>query len=98
MASKERASRLAALFSEAGRAHHQAFIKSNGEDPEWPIWYAEYLQPKVSDLLETFFTRSELVYLLIKVEKERQENKAKPTWSEYYATFFLQPAQRIAFL
>jgi len=98
MANKELASRLTALFEEAGQAHHKAFIKTNGDDPEWPIWYAEYLQPKLSALLQTSFTKSELVYLLIKAEKERRENQAKPAWSEYYADFFLQGTQRVTFL
>ena len=35
----------------AGRAHHQAFIETDGEDPEWPLWYASYLQAPLSSKL-----------------------------------------------
>ena len=32
------------LFREAGHAHHAAFAATDGADPDWPIWYADYLQ------------------------------------------------------
>jgi hypothetical protein len=32
---------LETLFQEAGKAHHEAFIDTGGEDLEWPAWYAE---------------------------------------------------------
>jgi hypothetical protein len=31
------------LLRETGRAHHQAFIETNGVDPEWPLRYADNL-------------------------------------------------------
>ena len=34
------------LFRETGQAHHQAFLSTNGADPDWPIWYAGYLVDK----------------------------------------------------
>jgi hypothetical protein len=35
--------RLAALFKQTGEAHHEAFLDTDGDDPEWPLWYAKYL-------------------------------------------------------
>ena len=32
------------LLLEAGRAHHAAFAATDGADPDWSIWYADYLQ------------------------------------------------------
>ncbi len=29
---------LVELFRETGRAHHSAFMATDGVDPEWPIW------------------------------------------------------------
>ena len=34
---------IAELFQKTGSDHHQAFIETDGEDPEWPLWYAECL-------------------------------------------------------
>lgn len=47
---------LKALFAETGSAHHQAFIDVDGDDAEWAIWYAEYSQQKISDILNATLT------------------------------------------
>ena len=28
---------------ETAEAHHKAFSATEGEDPDWPIWYADHL-------------------------------------------------------
>jgi NAD(P)H-hydrate epimerase len=82
--------RLEDLFRETGEAHHQAYIETDGADPEWPLWYAGYLQERLGTLLEARFTRSELVYLLIWVANEQPLNAPGADWARYYADFFLQ--------
>jgi hypothetical protein len=32
---QEQVAQLSVLFSEAGKAHHQAYIETDGEDAEW---------------------------------------------------------------
>lgn len=64
-------SQVVSLLRQSGSAHHQAFIEVNGADAEWPLWYAEYLYQPLKGLLGSEFTKSELVYLLVKAEKER---------------------------
>jgi len=49
--------RLAALFKETGDAHHEAFLETDGEDPEWPLWYAKYLQDRLTPFLAAPLTR-----------------------------------------
>src|SRR3954471_10797358 len=39
---------LEGLFHEVGEAHHQAYIETDGADPEWPLWYADYLRDKLA--------------------------------------------------
>ena len=41
--SEANANKLASLFEETGQAHHRAFEKTDGMDPDWPLWYAGYL-------------------------------------------------------
>jgi hypothetical protein len=31
------------LFREVGKTHHQAYIETDGADPEWPLGYANFL-------------------------------------------------------
>ena len=38
---------LEGLFHEVGEAHHRAYIETDGADPEWPLWYADYLQERL---------------------------------------------------
>jgi hypothetical protein len=61
---------LEGLFREVGEAHHQAYIETDGADPEWPLWYADYLRDRLAPLLDASFTRSELIYLLVMVANE----------------------------
>ena|SRR5579859_1509187 len=77
------------LFRETGPAHHQAYRAADGADPDWPLWYAEYMQARLNGLLSTRLTRSELTYLLVLVEKERAAASPAAPWPDYYAEFFL---------
>ncbi len=77
------------LFQKTGSDHHQAFIATDGKDPEWPLWYAEYLVDKLGPLLNTKFTKSELVYLILTAENERAEKAPSSNWPGYYADFFI---------
>ncbi|NIV31834.1 MAG: hypothetical protein GWN58_20810 [Anaerolineae bacterium] len=80
---------LAELLRQAGKAHHQAYIETDGEDPEWPLWYAEYLIDKVPEHLGRQPTKSELVYLLLAAAKRQDVEANDDPWPEYYARFLL---------
>lgn len=88
MAEIDIAQELEDLFRKTGSAHNKAFIKTNGEDPDWPLWYADYLLEKLGKLLNAKFTKSELVYLLVMVEKEREMMAPGADWVVYYTNFF----------
>ena len=49
---------------ETAEAHHKAFAATEGEDPDWPLWYAGYLFEKMRNTLDAKFTKSELIYML----------------------------------
>jgi hypothetical protein len=90
MAGTVLAGQLEDLFRETGEAHHQAYIETDGADPEWPLWYADYLQERLGLLLDANFTKSELVYLLIRVAHEQPLSAPGANWARYYARFFIQ--------
>ena len=81
--------RLIDLFAETGPAHHRAYFAVDGADPDWPLWYAEYVQARLNNVLGTTLTRSELTYLLVLVEKERMAAAPAAPWTDYYADFFV---------
>jgi hypothetical protein len=89
MMEKDLAGQLEGLFHEVGEAHHQAYIETDGSDPEWPLWYADYLQERLGGLLEASFTKSELVYMLVLVANEQPLRAPGANWARYYAGFFI---------
>lgn len=90
MTEQDLGQRLEGLFHEVGEAHHQAYIETDGADPEWPLWYADYLRDRLAPLLDASFTRSELVYLLVMVANEQPLAAPGANWARYYAKFFIR--------
>ena len=78
------------LLKEAGEAHHQAYIDIDGADPDWPIWYAGYLRDRLAGMLNAHFTQSELVYLLVALDREVQRVAPGADWQAYYARVLLE--------
>jgi len=73
------------LLRAAGPAHHEAFIETNGDDPDWPLWYAGYLQESLSNALGATLTKSELVYQLVDLDREHQNRDPESDWPSFYA-------------
>lgn len=81
---------LETLFRQTSQAHHRAFIETDGTDPDWPLWYAEYLMDKLPAMLaNATFTRSELIYLLISADLEQKSTAPGANWALYCADFFM---------
>lgn len=78
------------ILKEAGQAHHEAYLDTDGADPDWPIWYAGYLRDRLAGLLNAQFTKSELVYLLVTLDREVQRNAPGTDWQAYYARALLK--------
>jgi hypothetical protein len=69
------------LLEEAAKAHHAAFASTDGDDPDWPLWYAQYLQPRLGGGL----TVSEIVHRIVDAELQRRANDDPTPWPELYA-------------
>ena len=76
---------VAALLAETGQAHHKAFEATDGADPDWPIWYADYARDRFADRFGLDFTRSQLVYCLMNADVEHQARSPESQWPEFYA-------------
>ena len=81
---------IAALLHETAEAHHIAFKETDGVDPDWSLWYADYLLQKGFDrLLDAKLLKSDLVYLLVLVDKLQVSEAPGSRWENYYADFFV---------
>lgn len=83
--SNERRNDLVELLLETGHAHHTAFAATDGADPDWPIWYADYLQEPFAHRFDMNFYKSQLIYCLMDADFEHQARSPDSNWSEYYA-------------
>ena len=70
-----------------GPAHHEAFAEADGEDPDWPIWYAEFLREEASAALNADLSRDELAVLLGEAEKAR--GGRTDDWTEFYVDYLI---------
>jgi hypothetical protein len=82
--------RLAELLAQAASAHHAAFREVDGADPEWPLWYAEYLREPLQQLLGRELTLSELVFLLFSADEQHRRESPQADWKQYYAARCLE--------
>lgn len=90
MYNKDQKKDLLELLVEVGPAHHKAFIETDGFDPEWPLWYADFLHDKLMDILDIEFTKSELIYLLVAADLDHQDEAPDSDWPVYYTEFFAE--------
>lgn len=80
---------LSDLFEEVDKAHQSRF-EARERDPEWPLWYADFLMERLRKRLKADFTKSELVYLLVKADREREFRAPGSYWPTYCAKFFYE--------
>jgi hypothetical protein len=83
----EHADKVAELLHEAAETHHRVFRITDGADDDWASWYAQWLVTlsELPDLLGAKVVRSELTYLLVRLDKEYTERGPDERWEDYYA-------------
>jgi len=79
--------RISELLHESAELHHMVYKIVDGNDPDWAIWYAHWLinLSNLPKLLDIRPIKSELVYLLVKFDREYTAEKKEETWEVYYA-------------
>ena len=78
---------IARLLHEAAETHHVVYRITDGEDPDWASWYANWLThlSELPQLLGRTPVRSELVYLLVLLDKDFTSQQPEQPWEQYYA-------------
>jgi hypothetical protein len=80
---------IAELLRGAGTAHQHAFAATNGDDPEWHVWYARYLTPGLPELLGVAVAPETLAEQLRMADAEHRAKAPSQDWADYYAGWFL---------
>jgi hypothetical protein len=77
--------RIAALLQEASETHHTVYRITDGDDPDWASWYADWLVnlSELPQLLETTPVRSELTWLLVSLDREYARTNPGPPWPQW---------------
>ena len=83
---------VARLLHEVAETHHVVYRITDGEDPDWASWYASWLLTlsELPQLLGRTPVSSELVYLLVLLDKEYTERRPAQPWEQYYAGRLLE--------
>jgi hypothetical protein len=83
----ERVARVSELLHEAAETHHAVFRITDGVDADWATWYSDWLimLSGLPDVLEANPVRSELTYLLVRLDKDFVERRPQERWEDYYA-------------
>lgn len=78
---------VSALLHEVGETHHRVYRIVDGADDDWASWYADWLinLSELPTLLGTRPVRSELVYLLVSLDKDYTAAGQDQPWQNYYA-------------
>jgi hypothetical protein len=71
------------LLREAGHAHHVVYRITDGDDPDWASWYADWLLTlsELPSLLAEVPPRSHLVHALVELGREQTGDD----WPSAYA-------------
>jgi hypothetical protein len=76
--------RIGEVLQDAAETHHTVYAITEGEDPDWASWYADWLV-NLSDLpklLGTTPARSELTWVLVQADKDQPDGEP---WQPAYA-------------
>src|SRR5438132_1688005 len=79
--------RVAALLHEAAETHHIVYRIVDGNDPDWASWYAQWLitLSELPQLLGRKPVRSELISMLVTLDREFNDKKVAEPWERFYA-------------
>ena len=77
------------MLVQTGEAHHDAFLATNGEDPQWASWYAHDLKPKLDALLSQTLTESEITLWLVAADRAHASDSPDEPWAPFYACYII---------
>jgi hypothetical protein len=79
--------KIAGLLQEAAETHHVVYRITDGDDPDWASWYADWLLDlsELPQLLGSRPVRSGLVHALVQLDRDFTAAGAAGRWQDVYA-------------
>jgi hypothetical protein len=83
----DKSARVAALLHEAAETHHVVYRITDGDDPDWASWYADWLLnlSELPKLLGANPVRSHLTHALVQLDRDYTSQSPEGKWEDYYA-------------
>jgi hypothetical protein len=83
----DRPANVADLLREVSETHHVVYRIVDGEDPDWASWYADWLLDlsELPQILGAKPVRSELVCLLVELDRDYTSTSPDTAWPSWYA-------------
>jgi hypothetical protein len=83
---------IADLLHEAAETHHVVFRITDGDDPDWASWYADWLldHSELPQLLGAAPVRSHLVHVLVELDRAYVADQPSDRWEDVYARSLAQ--------
>jgi hypothetical protein len=83
----ETVAKVSGLLHEVAETHHRVFRITDGADDDWASWYSQWLTTlsELPDLLGAKPVRSELTWMLVRLDKEYSDRSPAEPWEDYYA-------------
>ena len=93
---KANITKVADVLHEAAETHHVVYRIVDGADDDWASWYGDWLVrlSELPQLLGAPMVRSEVVYLLVRLDKEYVEREPAEPWETYYARAIVEHFSR----
>ena len=78
---------LSELLHQAAETHHVVYRITDGEDPDWASWYADWLLDlsELPDLVGYRPVRSHLVHALVELDRRYEAESPDERWEDWYA-------------
>jgi hypothetical protein len=80
------------VLHEAAETHHVVWRITDGDDPDWASWYADWLLDlsELPALLGAKPVRSHLVHALVQLDRDHTAAESKERWEDAYAQGLLE--------
>jgi hypothetical protein len=78
---------LVELLHEVAETHHLVYRITDGDDPDWASWYADWLLnlSELPELLRVKPVRSHLVHALVQLDRDYTAAAPDERWEDWYA-------------
>ena len=93
----ERAQMISDVLHKAAETHHIVYRSTDGDDPDWASWYSDWLvnRSALPGLLDVPPVRSELTYMLVRLDKKYTMESPDEKFEDYYARGLLEHFRKV---